>query len=87
MNYRPWHKSVFRMIYGTAFRAPNTYELNYAGEGMAAAHSLGNEEIKAFEGDWEQELTGPLSLSAAIDTGPLPPNPVGRFGIIQVLED
>ena len=65
--YTPWSKTNLKLIYGSAFRAPNAYELYYAAPPISeAALHLKPETIRAWEGNWEQELTTRTSLSASI---------------------
>jgi iron complex outermembrane receptor protein len=55
--YSPLKRSTFKLIYGTAFRAPNNYELYYGdGYRLEANPRLRPETIKSTELVWEQEL-------------------------------
>ena len=67
LAYTLWDKTTLKLIFGTAFRAPNAYELYYAAPPISeAALRLKPERIRAWEGDWVQELTPRMSLSASI---------------------
>jgi iron complex outermembrane receptor protein len=55
--YSPWIETTFKLIYGQAYRAPNTYELFNAG--------LEPETIRTYEAVYEQELPARLRFSAA----------------------
>lgn len=54
--YSPFEKTAFKLIYGTAFRAPNVYELYYNdGESTQKANpGLTPEEIRTYEIVYEQ---------------------------------
>jgi iron complex outermembrane receptor protein len=54
--YEPLKKTVFKLLYGTAFRAPNVYELFYQGAGNKSNPDLKPETIQTFELVWEQYL-------------------------------
>lgn len=55
--YSPVEKTIFKLLYGTAFRAPTVYELYYA-DGITAKHNPGlkPEKIKTYELVYEQYL-------------------------------
>lgn len=55
--YSPWIETAFKLIYGQAYRAPNTYELFYGG--------LKPETIRTYEAVYEQDLPAKLRFSAA----------------------
>jgi iron complex outermembrane receptor protein len=55
--YSPWVETTFKLIYGQAYRAPNTYELFYGG--------LKPETIRTYEAVYEQDLPARLRFSAA----------------------
>ncbi|MDD5579471.1 MAG: TonB-dependent receptor [Methylobacter sp.] len=38
--YNPWEKTTVKLLYGTAFRAPNQYELNYNDGGISIIPSV-----------------------------------------------
>ncbi len=46
---QPWKSTTFKLLYGEAFRAPNTYELSYAGFGQRANPDLQPEKIRTTE--------------------------------------
>ena len=66
LAYNPWKKTNLKLIYGTAFRAPNVYELYYASEGFQSDRRLAAERIRALEGAWQQELNAHATLSASV---------------------
>ncbi|MEM5787164.1 MAG: TonB-dependent receptor [Syntrophobacteraceae bacterium] len=53
--YTPTEKSALKLLYGTAFRAPNAYEIDYADILTSKANgSLKPEKIETYEAIWEQ---------------------------------
>lgn len=61
--YNPWEKTTFKLLYGTAYRAPNAFELYYS----VPPESLGNlalqpEHIHTYELVYEQRLPADLRL-------------------------
>ena len=54
--YKPFEKSIFKLLYGSAFRSPNAYELYYADNGISAKANPGlrPETIKTYELVYEQ---------------------------------
>jgi iron complex outermembrane receptor protein len=52
--YHPTEKSVFKLLYGSAFRPPNAFEI--VGEDPSGP-ALQPETIKSIEGIWEQGLS------------------------------
>ena len=68
--WRPDADNVVKLLYGTAFRAPNVYEQFYAypGVGTAIANpDLKAETIKTYEAVWERYLGATLRLSAGVN--------------------
>lgn len=63
--YSPLRKTTFKALYGTAFRAPSTYEQYYSGFGNQASPALKPETIKTGELIWEQYWGEHLRLSAS----------------------
>lgn len=66
--YNPWQTSVLKLLYGSAFRAPNAYELNYTFPG--APLQIGNpalkpEVIQTTEVVWEQFLGNDTRVQAS----------------------
>ena len=55
---RPRQGSVMKLLYGSAFRSPNLYELYYHDEGTTSKPNpdLGPETIDTYELVWDQEL-------------------------------
>lgn len=65
--WSPWQRTTLKLIYGSAFRAPNAYELYYDdGEVQKAPGDLNPEEIKTYEFVLEQQLTQRLRGIASI---------------------
>jgi outer membrane receptor for ferrienterochelin and colicins len=60
---KPRERTAFKVLYGTAFRAPNAYELYYYGD---ATGRLGPERIRTAEVTWEQHLTGATRLTGSV---------------------
>ena len=56
--YKPLDKSIIKLLYGNAFRAPNAYELYYTDNGVSAKPNpdLNPEKIKTYEMVYEQYL-------------------------------
>ena len=64
--YQPVAATTLKLLYGTAFRAPNAYELYYVATGYdPAQRNLAPEEITTYEGVVEQQLTKWLRFSAS----------------------
>lgn len=55
-----------KLLYGRAFRAPNSFELDYEGGGNKAAHALSPELIDTYEFALEQGLGARVALSASV---------------------
>jgi len=49
--YNPWESTAIKLLYGSAFRAPNEYELNYHDDGSTtlASEALQPEELETLE--------------------------------------
>ena len=61
--YNPWEQSTFKFLYGTAYRAPNAFELYYAVPGESLANrDLQPERIQTYELVYEQGLPANLRL-------------------------
>ncbi|MEO8383579.1 MAG: TonB-dependent receptor, partial [Acidobacteriota bacterium] len=58
--------SALKVLYGRAFRAPNSYEREYESGDFYASDHLGRENIRTFELVWEQKITPSVLLSAAL---------------------
>jgi outer membrane receptor for ferrienterochelin and colicins len=56
--YKPWEKTIFKLLYGDAFRTPNVYELYYADNGLTAKPNpnLQPEKIRTYELVYEQYM-------------------------------
>lgn len=64
--FTPFAATAFKVLYGSAYRAPNAYELYYNYPGQAKANpDLKPEEIKTYELVWEQGLPANLRFSVA----------------------
>ncbi len=64
--YHPYDKTAIKLIYGQAFRPPNTYELFfYDGTTQKANPNLQPETITTYELVWEQYLGKYLRMTAA----------------------
>ena len=62
--YQPWNRTVFKLLYGTAFRAPNVFEMYYE----VLPSNIGNpnlqpEKIQTYELVYEQGLPANLKLT------------------------
>lgn len=63
--YSPLSRTTFKLLYGTAFRAPNYYELYYHDQiTLEANPHLKPETISTAELVWEQDVGSKLRLSA-----------------------
>jgi outer membrane receptor for ferrienterochelin and colicins len=54
--YRPFEETSIKLIYGTAFRAPNSYEMFYNDGSMKSNPKLGSETMRDHEAIIEQTL-------------------------------
>lgn len=63
--YTPWEPTTFKALYGQAFRAPNAYELYYAGYGARGNPDLQPETIRAYELVWEQRFGSHVRTSVS----------------------
>jgi iron complex outermembrane receptor protein len=59
---KPAKNASLKLLHGTAFRAPNLYELYYYGNNPA---DLKPERIRTSELVWEQHLQGPTRITAS----------------------
>ena len=64
--YHPFEKTFLKLLYGTAFRAPNVFELYSSGGGSKANPDLKPETIQTYELIWEQYLGTHLRGSASV---------------------
>jgi iron complex outermembrane receptor protein len=48
-TYNRDENSAIKLLYGTAFRAPNQYELNFVGAGIVASNNLRPEKLETVE--------------------------------------
>ena len=64
--YRPWESTVFKLLYGEAFRAPNQSELNNVAGSIAPNTDLKPEKLDTFEfileHYFDQQLRGELNV-------------------------
>ncbi|OGW55441.1 MAG: hypothetical protein A2Y81_02375 [Nitrospirae bacterium RBG_13_43_8] len=65
--FTPFEKTIFKLLYGEAFRAPNAYELYYDDGGISTKSNpdLNPETIKTYELSLEQYLGNNLHISAS----------------------
>lgn len=65
--YNPFEKTTFKLLYGTAFRAPNAYELYYNDGGSTTKSNpdLKPETINTYELVYEQYIGGYLRGTAS----------------------
>jgi iron complex outermembrane receptor protein len=64
--FKPREETALKLLYGTAFRAPNAYESYYADDVTTKANpNLKPEKIHTYEAAWEQFLGENLRLSAS----------------------
>lgn len=63
--YDPWKQTTLKLLYGTAFKAPNAYELYYSGPNNLPNPDLNPETIETYEVVLEQDLTKNLQFVAA----------------------
>jgi iron complex outermembrane receptor protein len=54
--WKPREGSTLKLLYGEAFRAPNSYQLDYTGPGQRANPSLQPETIRSYEAVAEQSF-------------------------------
>lgn len=62
--YKPWETTAFKLLYGSAFRAPNMNELYYQDYQNKANPNLKPETIKSYEAIIEYQPTHNLRLTA-----------------------
>ncbi|NOT86334.1 MAG: TonB-dependent receptor [Methylococcaceae bacterium] len=60
--YNPWQNSTVKLLYGTAFRAPNQNELNYIGTGITNSLHLQPEKLQTLELVLEHYFTSQLRV-------------------------
>ena len=63
--YTPWTQTTLKLLYGQAFRAPNSYETLFWGKSVLPTPDLVPEKIRTYEFVWEQVLPAELRLSAS----------------------
>jgi outer membrane receptor for ferrienterochelin and colicins len=63
--YDPFASTTLKLLYGTAFKAPNAYELYYAGFSNKGNPDLKPETINTYELVLEQQLTPQLRFTAS----------------------
>lgn len=66
--YSPWKQTSFKLLYGTAFRAPVISEMFYqvSGDGRNINSMLDPEKITSYEGIWEQRFTPWLQTTLSL---------------------
>lgn len=63
--YNPRPETILKVLYGTAFRAPNVYELYFIGTGMKPSQNLKPEQITSHEFVIEHQFQPNLRLSTS----------------------
>jgi len=63
--WHPLEKTTLKLLYGQAYRAPNTFESSYYISGYRLNPNLQPERVKSYEVVLEQALTSQLRLSAS----------------------
>lgn len=64
--YNPWPTTTLKLLYGSAYRAPNVYEADFTLGAYLANPDLAPEQIHTYELVWEQGLTKGLRLTTAL---------------------
>ncbi|MEA3208738.1 MAG: outer rane receptor for ferrienterochelin and colicin [Chthoniobacter sp.] len=64
--YNPWRKTTLKLLYGTAFRAPNIYEAELASPTFKPALDLNPEKISTYEFVAEQNLSSHWRAMASV---------------------
>src|SRR5438309_10459547 len=63
--YKPFAQTAFKLLYGSAFRAPSAYEMSYDRLGQYEANlQLQTETIKSYEFVTEQGVRQHMHLTA-----------------------
>ena len=65
LMYSPWEKGTCKLLYGTAYRAPNAYERYFPLGDLPVDPQLDPERITTYEAVFEQLLTASLQLTLA----------------------
>ncbi|NOT85760.1 MAG: TonB-dependent receptor [Methylococcaceae bacterium] len=60
LTYKPWESSAIKLLYGTAFRAPNQFELNYTSSNIRHSQDLKPERLQTLELILEHNFTSQL---------------------------
>ena len=60
----PFPATTVKLLYGTAFRAPNAFELYYAGYGTKPNPNLNPEKVRTYQAVFEQDLPHNLRFNA-----------------------
>ena len=63
--YRPWGRTTFKLLYGTAFRAPNVFEMFYYAPNYDFRSNLRPEKIRSTELLFEQALNKRVRFTAS----------------------
>ena len=64
--WRPWDATTLKLLYGTAFRAPNAFERNYEALGFKANPALKPERIETLEFALEHFATPSTRMAASL---------------------
>jgi iron complex outermembrane receptor protein len=63
--WHPVEKTTLKLLYGQAYRTPNTYEFSYAAPFFRVNPDLQPERVKSYEVVLEQAVTSSVRLSAS----------------------
>jgi outer membrane receptor for ferrienterochelin and colicins len=64
--YNPCSTTTLKLLYGTAFRAPNAFELYYAGNGYESNPGLQPEKTTTYQAVFEQDLPAKLHFYTTV---------------------
>jgi iron complex outermembrane receptor protein len=64
--YQPDDRNAFKLLYGSAFRAPNVYELHYENSDAIGNPDLEPEKIQAFEIVWQRRVGDDMLATASL---------------------
>lgn len=64
--YSPWSDTVFKLLYGSAFRAPNMFEIYYQSPGYKENLDIDPETIQTYEFVCEQNIGKDLWACASV---------------------
>jgi outer membrane receptor for ferrienterochelin and colicins len=64
--WNPWKATTLKLLYGQAYRAPNTYEFSYVAPFFRVNPDLQPERVKSYELVLEQAVTSSVRLNASV---------------------